>query len=84
MLLSDGTPYKVDAPPLESGKLMVAAGVIKSTINDILALYNSLLKAAKHQKSSQSTRTQGPPFRQISTLFEKHSSVKPGTNSSWK
>jgi CubicO group peptidase (beta-lactamase class C family) len=80
MLLSDGTPYKVDRPPLDSGKLMAPAGAVKSTIRDMLIIYNSLLEAAKHQSSSQVTSTSASPFRQLGTIFGKHSSIKPGSD----
>jgi CubicO group peptidase (beta-lactamase class C family) len=80
MLLSDGTPYKVNRPPLDSGKLMAPAGAVKSTLSDILVLYNSLLEAAKHQSSSHVTASSASPFRQVETIFGAHSSIQPGSD----
>ncbi len=79
MLLSDGTPFQVDHPPLNAGALMAPAGAMKSTISDMLVLYSALLEAFQDQSLSGATSSPTSPFRQATALFANHSNIQPGS-----
>lgn len=64
-----GTPYEAPAPALESGKIIAGAGALKSSVNDMLAIYGSFLEAVAHQKETKSTSTPNSPFYQTSTIL---------------
>ncbi|EGX93661.1 D-aminoacylase, putative [Cordyceps militaris CM01] len=79
MALSDGTPFQVEHPPLNSGTLMAPAGAMKSTMSDMLVLYSAFLKAFQDQSLSDATSKPTSPFRQATALFAKHSTIQPGS-----
>ncbi len=79
MALTDGTPFPVEHPPLQSGKLMAPAGAAKSTLRDMLVLYSAFLEAEKQQSSKSATRPNSP-FRQVSMLITKHSAIQEGSD----
>lgn len=72
MALSNATPFEVPAPPFVSGKVHAAAAAGKSTINDLLILYKSLLTAASDQLATGKSTTPGSPFVQVSELWKDH------------
>ncbi len=79
MALSDGTPFQVEHPPLNSGTVMAPAGAMKSTMRDMLVLYSALLEAFQNQSLSDATSKHTSPFRQATALFAKHSTIQPGS-----
>jgi CubicO group peptidase (beta-lactamase class C family) len=72
MVLDDGTPYKLPPPALNSGKLLASAGAAKSSVNDLLKFYGSLLAAIKHQKAASTTSTPNSPFCQTTEMLSPH------------
>lgn len=72
MCWNDGTPYEVPAPALTSGKIIAACGALKSSVNDMLAIYDSFLKAVSHQKKTKATSTPDSPFYQTEMILTPH------------
>ena len=75
MALTNATPFEVPPPPFDDGKLLAASSACKTTINDLMTLYGSLLRAASHQLQTNATSTPGSPFRRISDMWQSHISI---------
>lgn len=65
MALSDGIPFQVQNPPLNSGTVMAPAGAMKCTMSDMLVLYSALLEAFQDQSLSEAASAQTSPFRKL-------------------
>lgn len=72
MCLNDGTPYEIPPPSLTSGSIIAASSALKSSINDMLAIYDSFMKANAHQREKNTTSTPSSPFAQTKTLLAPH------------
>ncbi|KAI0542824.1 putative D-aminoacylase [Xylaria digitata] len=70
--LTDGTPFEVQSPRIGNGTLMCGAAGIKSSLHDLLRLYDSLLTAFNDQKNSGMRSTPGNPFKETNMLFTSH------------
>ncbi|KAI1123285.1 putative D-aminoacylase [Nemania abortiva] len=70
--LTDGTPFKVPSPCIGNGTLMCGAAGMKSSLHDLLRLYDSLLTAFNDQKKSGMNSTPGNPFKETGMLFTSH------------
>lgn len=78
-VLQDLTPVPVGRPELGQGKLMEAAGGIKSTIEDLTIFYASFISAINDQVASGSTSTPGSIFHHCCDLVTNHARF-PGTS----
>lgn len=67
--LSDGTPFEVPNPRIGNGSLLCGAAGLKSTVHDLLILYDSLLSALSDQRETGLASTPGSPFKEVVTLF---------------
>ena len=72
-VLEDYSLCRVPGPRVGTGSLLEGAAGIKSTINDLLHLYQAFLEAVKDQLTQDSTSTKGSPFKQCPTLIRGHS-----------
>lgn len=67
---NDGTVSHIPPPPQSDETGLAGAGGVKSTVNDLLRMYKSMLSAYKHQVQTKSTSTPDTPFKQMATIFE--------------
>lgn len=72
-ILQDHSFCRVPGPRVGTGSLLEGAAGIKSTINDLLHLYQAFLEAVKDQIQQSSTSTEDSPFKQCPTLIRGHS-----------
>ncbi|TPX12368.1 uncharacterized protein E0L32_007015 [Thyridium curvatum] len=70
--LSDGTPFEVPNPRIGNGSLLCGAAGLKSTVHDLLILYDSLLSALSDQRETGLASTPGSPFKEVVTLFTSY------------
>ena len=71
-VLDDRTFYQVPGPKVVTGTLLEGASGVKSTVNDLLKVYQSFLTACGKQLAEVSTFTPGSPFKQCATLIRAH------------
>lgn len=74
--LSDGMPHPVPPPPLHAGKVLAGAGAVKSTLNDLLKLYDHWLKAA----TTPDEDGKKSPIRKAQDLWTPRTSISEGTD----
>ncbi|KAL0259328.1 hypothetical protein SLS55_005064 [Diplodia seriata] len=67
MSLDDATPINVPHPQPGAGRLMAAAGGMKTCVNDLLKLYSAFLDAVEHPDQEHSAYN---PFRLVPKLIE--------------
>lgn len=72
MTLSDGTPCEVPDPEISTGTLMTGSAGLKTTINESLRIYDSVLSALQDQTKSGLTSTPNNPFKQAKIMFTGH------------
>ena len=65
--------YPVPSPKVNREKALEEAASVKSTVNDLLRLYQDSMKACNVQIQLESTSTKDFPFKQCATLIEAHS-----------
>ncbi|KAI9648490.1 hypothetical protein NHQ30_003124 [Ciborinia camelliae] len=68
----DGTACKITFPGMGDDGSISAVGGGKSTLHDLLLMFESLLAAYRHQKESGLTSTPGSPFTQLQTILAPH------------
>lgn len=56
-------------PALASGKIISGCGALKSSGNDMLAIYDCFLKACSHQKKNETTSGPDSPFYQTEMML---------------
>lgn len=69
---NDGTPCKIPYFNYSDGTGLAGGGAGKSTITDLLLMYQSLISAYNHQVRTESTSTPGSPFKQMKKVFAPH------------
>ncbi|MCJ1460972.1 hypothetical protein MMC28_011354 [Mycoblastus sanguinarius] len=72
---NDGTPYSLAYTDLSDGTGFSGANAARSSIKDLLSMYQSLLFAYKHQLKEDSDSTKGSPFKQVRTILSPHIGV---------
>ena len=81
MVLDDKSPVRVPITPQSSATLMGAAGGVQSCIDDLLILYQSMLKAYISQFNHGTTSTPpGTPFQQLTSTMTAHTPLLPGSS----
>ncbi|MCJ1388323.1 hypothetical protein MMC18_001169 [Xylographa bjoerkii] len=70
-----GKPCRVWYPEVGEGHGLAGGGGAKSTIKDLLMLYQSFLLAFEHQTRTGSDSTPGSPFKQLRTILAPHIGV---------
>lgn len=73
---NDGTPCKIPYFNYSDRTGMAGGGAGKSTIEDLLILYKSMLFAYNHQAKTGLTSTPGSPLTQLQTVFAPY--INPG------
>lgn len=76
---NDGTLLEIPPPPQSDETGLAGAGGVKSTVNDLLRMYKSMLSTYNHQIRTNSTSTPNSPFKQMATIFESQIAI--GDNS---
>ena len=71
--------YPVPSPEVNATKALEGAAGIKSTVNDLLRLYEYFMKTCNTQIQQQSTSTEYCPFKQCATLIKAHSFMEGAT-----
>lgn len=69
MALSNATPWEILPTAYVSGKARAGAGACKSTINDLLTLYNAWMVAEADQIQDQVTSKTGSPFKRVADTW---------------
>jgi hypothetical protein len=69
---NDGTSHEVPFPNLSDNAGLGGGAGAKSTIKDLLLMYQSLLFAYGHQSQSSSDTTPASPFKHLRTIFSTH------------
>ena len=75
--LSNRAPFSIPRPNIVSGTVLGASAGMKTSVNDMLKIYSTLLEAYHDQKASGKTSTPGNPFRHAEFIFTPHN--KKGT-----
>ena len=65
--------YAVPSPKVNTDKALEGAAGVKSTVNDLLRLYQDFMKTCNVQIQLESTSTKDSPFKQCATLIKAHS-----------
>lgn len=71
--------YPVPSPKVSTEKALEGAAGVKSTVNDLLRLYQAFMNACNVQIQLESTSTEGSPFKQCATLIKAHNSMEGAT-----
>ncbi|KAK3938744.1 putative D-aminoacylase [Diplogelasinospora grovesii] len=77
MTFDDASPYPVPRPHMAEGTLMNPAGVIQSTVNDLLKYYVALMKSLNDQYQSGKTSTPGSPLKQLTQVLSTNIRTAP-------
>ncbi|KAL8823980.1 MAG: hypothetical protein Q9191_005398, partial [Dirinaria sp. TL-2023a] len=78
-VLEDRELYPVPPPKVKSETALEGAAGVKSTVNDLLHLYQVFMETCNTQIQLQSTCTDGSPFKQCPTLIKAHNSMEGST-----
>ena len=76
---NNGTPCKIDFPDMNDGVGLAGGFACKSSVKDLLVLYQGLLRAKQEQAGRKRNHTHGLLFLNTNTIFSPHIGV--GTNS---
>ncbi|MCJ1456699.1 hypothetical protein MMC28_007063 [Mycoblastus sanguinarius] len=68
-LRNNGTPCKVSFPDMNDGVGLAGGFAGKSSVKDLLLLYQGLLRAKQDQAETKLNRTPGLPFMHTNTIF---------------
>ena len=71
----NGTPHEIPFPNLSDETGLGGGAAAKSTIRDLLLLYQSLLFAFRHQNQNDSVTTPDSPFKHLKNIFSPHIGV---------
>ena len=69
MIDDDKTPYRIEALNMTDETGFAGANAARSSINDLLSLYSSLLFANKHQSEHDTNSTEGSPFSHVRSIL---------------
>ncbi len=72
---NDGTPCEISFPNMNDGVGLAGAYAVKSSVKDLLLLYQGLLRAKQDQAETKLNRTPGLPFMHTNTIFSPHIGV---------
>lgn len=72
---NDGTPCKISFPNMNDGVGLAGGFAGKSSVKDLLLLYQGLLKAKQDQAETKLNYTPGLPFMHTNTIFSSHIGV---------
>ena len=74
---NNGTPCEIGFPDMNDGVGLAGAFGCKSSVKDLLLLYQGLLRAKQDQAETKLNRTHGLPFMHTNTIFSPHISIGP-------
>lgn len=74
MALSDATPWHIPSTAYVSGLARAGAGACKSTVNDLLILYNSWMEAAASQENENKSPS-ASPFKRVEDAWTVHADI---------
>ena len=78
-ILDDLSTYQVPRPTMEKGQLMEAAGGVKSTLGDLILLYQEMLQALAPEFLSNSEHPSRNIFQDCLDIFRPHN-LLPGVS----
>lgn len=71
--------FPVPPPKVNTEKALEGFAGVKSTVNDLLRLYQVFMETCHDQIGQQSTSTENSPFKQCATLIKAHSFMEGAT-----
>ena len=74
---NNGTPCEIGFPDINDGVGLAGAFACKSSVKDLLLLYQGLLRAKQEQAKKRPNRTHGLPFMHTNTIFNPQIGVGP-------
>ena len=74
---NNGTPCELGFPDRNDGVGLAGAFACKSSVKDLLLLYQGLLRAKQDQAKTKLNRTHGLPFMHTNTIFSPHIDIGP-------
>ena len=72
---NNGTPCQIPFPNVNDDVGLAGGFACKSSVKDLLVLYQGLLRAKQDQAETKLTRTHGLPFMHTTTMFSPHIGV---------
>ena len=72
---NNGTPCNIIFPNMNDGVGLAGGFACKSSVKDLLLLYQGLLRAKQDQAETKLNRTHGLPFMHTNTIFSSHIGV---------
>ena len=74
---NNGTPCEIGFPDRNDGVGLAGAFACKSSVKDLLLLYQGLLRAKQDQAQTKLNRTPDLPFMHTNTIFSPHIGIGP-------
>lgn len=79
VLLDDGTPWNIPRPTGHDEESVAGAFGMESCVSDLLVMYDTFMRAAKHQGSTSSTASTAPmnnnPFVATAEMLKPHMEI---------
>jgi CubicO group peptidase (beta-lactamase class C family) len=72
---NNGTPCKIDFANMDDGTGLAGGFAAKTSVKDLLFMYQGLLRAKKDQTQTSLSSTPGSPFKHTRTIFSPHIGV---------
>ena len=69
---SDGIQHKISSLNMTDRTVLASANAARSSLKDLLLLYQSLLLAYKHQSKHDLDSSEGSPFKQVRQILTPH------------
>lgn len=76
---NNGTPCEIGFPDKNDGVGLAGAFACKSSVEDLLLLYQGLLRAKQDQAETELNRTHGLPFMHTNTIFSPQIVIGPSS-----
>lgn len=70
--MNDSTPYHLTRPLIKESSWLVVVGGFRSSINDLLVFYNTLLESYGSQLKDGTTSNSNSPLKQVTTVLSGH------------
>lgn len=74
-ILDDGTPYRIALTNLSDETGLAGATAARTSIHDLLSMYQSFLSANKHQLQENTHSTRGSPLKQVNKILSPYIGV---------
>jgi CubicO group peptidase (beta-lactamase class C family) len=71
-VMTDGTPFHLTRPLIKESSWLLAAGGLRSSVNDLLMFYKTLLESYSSQLKDGTTSNSNSPLKQVTTVLSGH------------